>query len=1277
MPPIQQCADKFHAVNGSDLPVYGRAIIDFKLGEVSYKHSFIIADMPAFHGLLGLDFLGRSIVDVDSGLLWLKIHDEFRSFDCIRIVDNGVRLVCTQKKVIVYPGREVLIAVQNTSVFKGSSDESKSDLLVIEPFPALTQQFGCFAAAAVIESKGNAFVSIANLGNKSVIIPKGTSVGFAFPLDTVHTSEKNSSPVFLVRDCDTSFPDDEVTEDYVNNVQQQNITNTNTEDGIPDHLKPLLDSVKIELNAEDYARAVKSIVSYADVFAAPGEPLGRTKLVEHTINTQGHPPVRDKMRRYPQKQIEIMNTEVDRMLEQDVIEPSMSPYHSPVVVVKKKDGSARMCLDVRRLNKVTKKDAYTLPRIRNVLESLNGANYFCVVDLQSGYWQLPLAPEDREKTAFSIPFRGHFQFKVMPFGLCNAPASFERLMEHVMAGLQWDRCLVYLDDIVVAGKTVDETITNFEKVLARLQAAGLKLKPSKCTLFARSVRYLGHIVSSEGISCDPEKIVSVKEWPRPRNVSDVRSFCGLAGYYREHIDSFSKIAEPLFRLTRKAVRFKWSDDCQLAFEKLKEALTSAPVLAYPDPDKDYILDTDASQFGMGGVLSQLHDGHERVVAYASKTFNKAQRNYCTTRRELLAVITFVKHFRHYLYGTRFTIRTDHASLRWLTNFKDPEGILARWITTLETYNYVIEHRPGKDHSNADSLSRTISRTCPREDCNDCLEKLKNKTVSPTQTSAEVFAISAANESLVAPPVDISELLTLSVMSWDELAESQQSDPEIGPIYKWKVEGATRPPARVLEGYDSAVRCLWGQWDVLVLEQGVLCRNFLGNPNKIVKQVVLPCELRKVYMSQLHDAPLGGHRGIKKTFESLQGRVFWPGHRHDVKRWVQTCPVCQSRKSGNQRRRHPLQQRLPGYPLERVAMDIIGPIRPPTSRGNSYILVIEDYFSKYIEAFAIKDHTAQTVADIYVTEFVSRYGVGKELHTDQGPEFESWLFKEIMKLLGIKKTRTAPYRPQSDGVVERVNQSIKNMLSAYVDKNYENWDEYLPYVLLAYRSTLHESTGCTPNLLFHNRECNLPLDFFFEPPPQTEVGPCPLKYVEWVKQASRQTNQFVRERLKGSLVRQKRNYDRTAVESSFVVGDLVYREYLPQAREHKFSYPWKGPYKVMDRVGDVNYRIQLLEGGKQIVVHVDHLKKCLVREESAVEEVNVSSHDLSSSDASSTVENDLPDDVAPLASPIAADVAPAASPIDDDNIVSTTTEPPLPVVKTRLGRVVRPRKILDL
>jgi hypothetical protein len=974
---------------------------------------------------------------------------------------------------------------------------------------------------------------------------------------------------------------------------------------------PLLHRAKPELTSDEYKIAEEMLLPYADVFARPGGPLGRTTSIEHEIDTGDNKPVRECMMRYAPKQLEVIDREVDKMLLQDVIEPSNSPWSSLVVMVTKKDGSAQVCLDVRKLNNITKKDAYPLPRIDHALESLNGAKYFCTLDLLSGYWQLPLAANAREKTAFSVPRRGHFQFKVMPFGLCNAPATFERLMENVLRGLQWERCLVYLDDIIVTGKTVQEVVDNLEKVLIRLRAAGLKLKPSKCTLFARKVAYLGHIVSQDGIACDPEKVVCVKEWPVPKDVHDLRSFMGLASYYRSYIPTISCIAEPLYNLTRKGVRFLWTHECQTAFESLKEALTSAPVLAYPDPEKSYILDTDASLFGMGAVLSQLHDGKERVVAYASQSLSKTQRNYCATKRELLAVVTFVKHFRHYLYGTKFLIRTDHASFVWLTNFKDPEGMLARWITTLESYDFVIKHRRGRDHVNADSLSR-ITRPCARVECRDCSkrppEKVRKrkryfKSVEfPCQFETETAdtSQSPANEvnaesSEMNFNGDVYAIFNMAVFTWEELAREQRSDDNIGPMVKWKEERQSRPSSKDVDGYGSEIRTLWGQWDLLVMHENVLCRRIEIGPGTVVKQIVLPGKFRADVLKELHDAPLGGHRGRAKTFEKIRSRVYWPGQRKDVILWCQTCPICQQVKPGNVRRRYPLQQRLPGFPLERVAMDIMGPIRPPTKHGNLYILVVEDYFSKYVEAYPLAEHTAQTVADVFVSQWVARHGSPLELHTDQAPEFESKLFQTIMQLLGIKKTRTAPYRPQSDGVVERVNRTLKNMLSAYVSHDYNSWDDYLPYVMLSYRSSIHESTGCTPNLLFFGRECNLPIDYFFKPPLGAEEVGCPQEYTFWMKEVGQRTHKFVREHLTGALITQKRSYDKKSCVRVFAPNELVYHEYLPLAAKHKFASPWRGPYKVLARLGDVNYRIQLPDGSPSIVVHVDHLRRCLLHE----------------------------------------------------------------------------------
>ena len=334
-----------------------------------------------------------------------------------------------------------------------------------------------------------------------------------------------------------------------------------------------------------------------------------------------------------------------------MIQPSKSPWASSIVMVSKKDGSKRFCIDYRKLNDVTVKDSYPIRRIDDSLEQLGGAQWFSCLDLNSGYWQVEVDKVDREKTAFTSR-RGLFEFKVMPFGLCNAPATFERLMEIVLAGLNWQICLIYLDDIIVHGKTFAGMLENLDTVLRKLQEAGLKHKPSKCRLFKKEVEYLGHIISASGINPDPKKIQAVKDWPKPNNVTDIRAFIGLCSYYRRFISDFAKIAKPLHRLTEKGQKFYWTEECDRAFGTLKKKLCEAPTLTHPDFQEEFILDTDASDFAIGAVLSQKLDGRERVIAHTSKTLAKSQRKYCVTRKELYALVHFVKYFRHYLYGKK-------------------------------------------------------------------------------------------------------------------------------------------------------------------------------------------------------------------------------------------------------------------------------------------------------------------------------------------------------------------------------------------------------------------------------------------------------------------------------------------------------------------------------------------------------------------------------------------------------------------------------------------------
>ena len=488
---------------------------------------------------------------------------------------------------------------------------------------------------------------------------------------------------------------------------------------LPPHLRGMMDGHK--LLPHEIEPAVELILDYQDIFTGPGRKLGRTKLVEgHTIDTGDAKPIRQRLRRLPPKRKHIVEEFIQDLLEQKCIRPSSSDWASPIVIVSKKDGSPRLCIDYRKVNAVTKKDAYPLPRIDDALDQLSGNAYFCTFDLASGYFQLPMHERDAHKSAF-ITHMGLFEWLVLPMGLTNSPATFQRCMSSILKDLLHKHCLVYLDDIISFGRDFDDTLVGLRSLFDKLRYANLTLKPKKCRLFQTEVAYLGHVVSPDGISTDPSKIVAVQNWDVPKSVKDVRSFLGLASYYRKFIPAFATIAAPLTRLTEKNVKFQWSEACQKALNDLKEALTTAPVLSYPKDNGQYIIDTDASLFGIGAVLSQVQNGEEKVIAYASKSLSRSQRRYCTTKRELLAVVQFVTvTFRNYLAPEdEFIIRTDHASLRWPMNFREAEGLIGRWFQLLSEFHFVVQHRKGLRHGNADALSRAPPRKCSREDCPEC------------------------------------------------------------------------------------------------------------------------------------------------------------------------------------------------------------------------------------------------------------------------------------------------------------------------------------------------------------------------------------------------------------------------------------------------------------------------------------------------------------------------------------------------------------------------------
>ena len=705
-PPLESKSIKMVTADGNSLSFKGqgwfKVTIDNDGAEV--EHRVWVADIE-LDGILGYDFLCKYDCQLECG----KRLMTFQGTSVSSIEPPMSCRVIADTTVCIPPGSEVLIPGK-------IAEEKEMGAAIIGPAAKFLRNHDMIVAKVLVDTReARVPVRVLNLRDEYVKIHKGTNVAVCEPVEEIMTAggEDKASTAALY----TVPENDEKTVD------------------VQDNLTDLFERCSSRLDKEQRVQFQKLLCRHQDAFASSSEDLGRTSVYRHQIDTGSAIPIKQQPRRLPIYQRAEAEAEMEKMLKRGIIEPSSSPWASPIVLVKKKDGSTRFCIDYRKLNTVTVKDSYPLSRIDDTLDALSGSTWFSTLDLQSGYWQVEMSEEHREKTAFVAGSGlGFYQFKVMPFGLCNAPATFERLMERVLTGLQWQTCLLYLDDIVTYGQSFQQALERLEEILQRLKAAGLKLSPKKCNLFQRSVTFLGHEVSEKGIATDSSKTEAVRQWPTPKNVTDVRSFLGLCSYYRRFVRGFAEIAKPLHRLTEKNRSFLWTEECLRSFRQLKSALTSAPILAYPTSDDgdSFILDTDASSFGIGAVLSQAQSGTEKVIGYFSRTLTKAERRYCVTRKELLAVVAATKHFHHYLYGRKFLIRVDHGALRWMMNFKSPEGQTARWLEVMSSYTFEIQHRAGTKHGNADGLS---CRPC--NDCQQCDRVERNSEQRPIAHSMRI------------------------------------------------------------------------------------------------------------------------------------------------------------------------------------------------------------------------------------------------------------------------------------------------------------------------------------------------------------------------------------------------------------------------------------------------------------------------------------------------------------------------------------------------------------
>ena len=934
----------------------------------------------------------------------------------------------------------------------------------------------------------------------------------------------------------------------------------------------------------------------AKVFSKDDMDMGRTNLVKHHIKLTDPVPFKEAYRRIPPQMYDEVKAHIQEMLDLGAIRPSNSPWASAIVLVRKKDGRLRFCIDLRKLNNRTVKDAYSLPRIESILDSLGGAQIFSTLDLKAGYWQVEMAEECKAYTAFTCGPLGFYECDTMPFGATNAPATFQRLMHDCLGELNMNWCIVYLDDIIIFSDTKEEHLKRLEAVFQKLCAAGLKLKPSKCFFFKEEIEYLGHVVSGKGISTNPKKIEAVSKWPTPGTVYDVRSFLGFVGYYRRFIKNFSKITKSIREVitglenqskrTAKKTYIEWTDAADTAFEQLKAMCVSTPILAYPNYQLPFTLHTDSSTDGLGAVLYQKQDGKMRVIAYASRSVSKAEANYPAHKLEFLALKWAVcEKFHEYLYGSKpFEVFTDNNPLTYVLTSAKLDACGQRWVAKLANYNFSIKYKCGVSNAEADALSRIKWPEALSENVdidNGCMDThIINAILSGAVTKSSLIESVSCSAEIIPTELD-KNTDNLSGINW---SKEQRLDPNLGVIIR--LIESKQLAKRKLQGKDSSeVKSFLRNRKNLKLFKDVLYRKSYSDNStskKTLWQLIVPKLFRERALLGCHDDV--GHQGMLRTLSLLRERFYWPGMQEEATQHILKCSRCLRRKTPPQVA--PLQPILVTQPLELVHMDYLS-LEP--SKGNiENVLVITDHFTRYALAYPSKTQTAQATARILWDNFICHYGFPEIFISDQGRNFESDLIKELCKIAGVKKVYTTPYHPQGNGQCERFNSTLCNMLGTLSEEEKSDWKSYLGCMTHAYNCTKHASTTYSPYYLMFGRHPRLPIDVEFGlNKPNCGDNSSKSRYIQKLRRRLNYAFQKASKYSDKQASKYKKSYDKSAKGPQLYENDLVLVKIVAHKGRHKLQDRWEPEeYVVIEQpiAGTPVYKVKPVNGDNVRTLH---------------------------------------------------------------------------------------------
>ena len=957
---------------------------------------------------------------------------------------------------------------------------------------------------------------------------------------------------------------------------------------------------------------------YRSVFSLKPDELGTCTLTDADFPLQpGTQPVnRAPYRTNPRAQ-EVIDKCVEEMEQAGIVEQRASPWGSAVTLVAKADGTPRFCVDYRpTINKNLIRKSWPMPEMASHIDTVAGAKFITVCDVQSAYHQIPVTdPNEQDKTAF-VTSKGKWVFKRLPFGIANAPFLFQRTMALAFAHFgPKSGLLVYMDDLICCSSTWEGHMTLLEKTFQSLQAAGLTLKPSKVQFGPKEVKYLGHILSSEGIRLGEDRIKSIIDLPTPTNIKELRSVLGMVNYVRKFIPDLATITAPLVDLTKKeavkSVAKRWGPEHDDAFAEIKQRLTKAPVLHFPDFSKEFVIHVDASEVGAGAFLAQTNGNDLNIIAYFSQRFNKSQQHYSATMKECYAVVLAIQHWRPYLWGRHFTCVTDHAALRYLYTMQDTSNMLTRWAIAMQSFDFTVQHKPGKLHVVPDTLSRLFAFANEQERLVPSLAPIcRNVPDDPNLQTAipqRPYQVSADKLNEVQPVTSDRELFSVSATSVFESIDEQQLRNKQQAEYGEYIRYIENEDAPLPEQETTTTMSYYS------VQDGILFKSYLpGHLRKrstFKDQLVLPANLTGLVMHAYHDHALsGGHFAYKPTYEKIRQKYWWPSMTRDIRTWCLECQACQRRKTAHRRSKLPIGHAPVERPFQRISVDLVeykSMSRSSTGVPCKYVLSMMDHLTRFAILTPVPNKTAETIARVIIDRLISIFGPPETLHSDQGTEFENKIIHQLQTILGYQKTRTTPYRPQGNSVSERVHATMHTMLAMHSSLDCDNWADLLPMVQMAYNTSFNTTMHETPYFLMFGRQARLPVDVILGLP---HVGT--TTDTERFSQKTRDNLQIAfelaRQNLKERADKQSAQNKKLPQIPVFEVGQkvLVYKPYQEaDGPNPKLILPWRGPYIICSQLSPVVYRVRRANESREVSVHLAHLKQYYARQKPPAPQFN--------------------------------------------------------------------------